>query len=52
MITKSEADKKCMDLFGMNSDDYAKRILKAWKERTDIDNSFKIDSFNDQIMMQ
>jgi acetamidase/formamidase len=30
-LTKAEADRKCMMLFGMNSDDYAKRILMAWK---------------------
>ncbi len=32
VMTKEEADKKCMRLFGMNSEDYAKRILEAWKE--------------------
>jgi len=31
-MSKAEADKKCMCLFGMDSDAYAKRILKAWKE--------------------
>jgi hypothetical protein len=31
-LSKTEADKICLKLFGMNSEDYAKRILKAWRE--------------------
>lgn len=29
---RAEADKQCMMLFGMDSDDYVKRIMKAFKE--------------------
>jgi hypothetical protein len=31
-MTKSEADKLCFKWFGMSSDDYTKRIMKAWEE--------------------
>lgn len=42
LITKEEADKKCMRLFGMNSDEYAKRIYEEWeKEKKKSENKDK-----------
>jgi hypothetical protein len=31
-MTKLEADKKCILLFGMNSEDYARKVLRMWEE--------------------